>query len=176
MEEKTPEPDGAGFPPRRERPLALDGIFLIRRAHQVATARFQESCPDTMMTPTQYAVLAELSRCEAVGQNELGRRIHLDRATTSLVVRLLRRRGLISVATDDGDRRRTILALTNAGRAQLDRISPSVRLANDTLLSAFDPPQAQQLCQLLGLLTVGSRNGAHPITAPTTTTQPGHRG
>ncbi len=165
MEGKIPEldgADGAGCLPRPECPLALDAIFLIRRAHQVATARFQESCPDTMLTPTQYALLAALSRCEAVGQNELGRRIHLDRATTSIVVRLLRRRGLISAATDDDDRRRTLLRLTSAGRTLLERISPSVRLANDALLSAFSAPQTQQFFDLLDRLTVDDRRKAHP--------------
>ncbi len=155
MEGKMPPQDGAQCPPRRESPLALDAIFLIRRAHQVATARFQESCPDTMMTPTQYAVLAALGRCDAIGQNELGRRIHLDRATTSIVVRLLRRRGLISAATDQADRRRTLLRLTGAGRTLLERIQPSIQQANDALLSAFSPPQTRQFFDLLDRLTVG---------------------
>ena len=56
----------------RERRI-LDGLygtpeFLIRRAHQIATAVFAEACADLELTPSQYAALYALREHAPIGQ------------------------------------------------------------------------------------------------------------
>lgn len=146
---------------------ALDGLydspeFLIRRAHQVASAAFAQACADLDLTPTQYAALFALRHRAPIGQNELGRVIALDRATVSLVVRLLRERDLVHAADDPTDKRRTLLSLTRAGRLLLARAEKASWRASDELLAVLSPEQATTLMELLGLLTRGDRPGPSP--------------
>ncbi len=129
--------------------------FLIRRAHQIATSVFQEACADLDLTPTQYSLLFVLRHRSPVSQNELGRYACLDRATTSLVVRLLRERGLIAAADDERDKRKTLLSLTSAGRLLLGRAEQLSTKASRDLLSVFDEAQARTFVGLLDMLATG---------------------
>lgn len=138
----------------------MDGLhagpaFLIRRAHQIATAVFQRACDELDLTPTQYSLLYVLRHRSPVSQNELGRCACLDRATTSFVVRLLRERGLIAATVDERDKRKTLLSLTGDGRLLLARAEQLSTKASRELLSVFDEVQAQTFVGLLDILTAG---------------------
>ncbi|QPF72118.1 MarR family transcriptional regulator [Roseateles sp. DAIF2] len=134
--------------------------FLIRRAHQIAGAAFAEACAGLDLTPAQYGALVALRQGAPLGQNELGRLIALDRATISLVVRLLRERGLVEAMADAGDRRRTLLALTRAGRQLLARAEKRCARSGAALLSVFEPRQAATFLELLALLDAAHGGGA----------------
>ncbi|NCT83282.1 MAG: winged helix-turn-helix transcriptional regulator [Comamonadaceae bacterium] len=136
--------------------------FLIRRAHQAASAAFAEACADLDLTPAQYATLFALRHRAPIGQNELGRVIALDRATMSMVVRLLRERDLVSAADDPNDKRRSLLSLTRAGRLLLARAEKASGRASEELLAVLSPEQAATLMELLGLLTSVQRPGPSP--------------
>ncbi|MFT7775830.1 MarR family winged helix-turn-helix transcriptional regulator [Roseateles sp.] len=136
--------------------------FLIRRAHQVASAAFAEACADLDLTPAQYATLFALRHRAPISQNELGRVIALDRATMSLVVRLLRERDLVSAADDPTDKRRSLLTLTRPGRLLLARAEKASWRASEDLLAVLSPEQAATLMELLGLLTSVHRPGPSP--------------
>lgn len=135
----------------------LDGLygspeFLIRRAHQIATAVFTETCADLDLTPSQYSALFALRERSPIGQNELGRLIALDRSTTSVVVKILRDRGLVDSSTDASDRRKSFLALTNDGRLLLARAERRNSLSSQELLSVFNKVQASVFLELLDKL------------------------
>ncbi len=133
---------------------ALDGLynspeFLIRRAHQIATAVFTEICADLDLTPSQYSAMFALRERSMIGQNELGRLIALDRSTTSLVVKLLRERGLVTARADASDRRKSFLELSNEGRLLLARAEGRNSRSSQELLSVFEPKQASAFLELL---------------------------
>lgn len=123
--------------------------FLIRRAHQIATAVFTETCADLELTPSQYTAMFALRERARIGQNELGRIIALDRATTSLVVKTLRQRGLVTASSDSGDRRKTLLELSDDGRLLLARAEKLNSRSSQDLLSVFDREQARVFLELL---------------------------
>jgi DNA-binding MarR family transcriptional regulator len=136
---------------------ALGGLygspeFLIRRAHQIATAVFTETCADLDLTPSQYSALFALREQSPIGQNELGRLISLDRSTTSLVVKILRDRGLVAASTDASDRRKSFLELTNDGRLMLAKAERRNSQSSQELLSVFDKKQASAFLELLDKL------------------------
>jgi len=146
---------------------ALEGLygspeFLIRRAHQIASAVFAEACAGLDLTPAQYAALYALRQRSPLGQNELGRLIALDRATTSMVVRLLRERGLVAAADDAQDRRRSLLSLTTQGRLLLARAEKKCSRSSEELLSVFNQRQAATFLELLDLLASAHRPGPSP--------------
>ncbi len=123
--------------------------FLIRRAHQVASATFTQACADLGITTSQYAVLFALRQHADVGQNAIGRLVSLDRSTTSLVVRTLKDRKLVTVAFAARDRRKTFLELTDEGRMLLASAETRSARSVQALLSVFDPRQANDFLVML---------------------------
>lgn len=135
-------------------PPALDALYgsaeyLIRRAHQLATASFAQACADLDLTPSQYATLFALRQYGRVGQNEVGRLVALDRSTTSLVVRSLRERSLVTALSDASDRRKTFLEISNRGRLLLAQAEQRSARANEALLSMFSKKQAAEFLAML---------------------------
>jgi DNA-binding MarR family transcriptional regulator len=132
--------------------LYADPTYLSRRAHQIASAVFLDSCSKLDLTPSQYCVLFILRHRSPVGQNELGRYAHLDRGTTSVVVRILQARQLVVASLDDRDKRKRLLALTKQGRLLIGRADRLCTCAGREFLSVFDKDQARVFMDLLALL------------------------
>jgi len=122
---------------------------MIRRAHQIATAIFAEACEELELTPSQYSVLFALYQCGAVGQNELGRLVSLDRCTTSVVVGGLSERGLTTRREYPNDKRKVLLRLTSSGRHLLVRAERMSSRASEDLMSVFTNNQARVFIDLL---------------------------
>ena len=89
---------------------------LLRRAHQRASAIFQDHMTDDL-TPQQYAALIKVRDFGSVSQNRLGRAVAMDPATSQGVVQRLIAKRLIQRGDDPKDRRRSLLSLTAATRA-----------------------------------------------------------
>ncbi|WP_234801463.1 MarR family winged helix-turn-helix transcriptional regulator [Xaviernesmea oryzae] len=122
---------------------------LLRRAHQRATACFQEVMPGDDLTPTQHAALATLLKHGELSQNHLGRITQMDPSTISLVVKALMKRGLIARKRSDTDQRMTMITLTNAG---VHYILPLLDLSMEVarrLLSPLSPGEQATLLDLL---------------------------
>lgn len=125
--------------------------FLLRRAHQRATAIFQEHFVD--LTPTQWAVLSKLNEVGPLSQNLLGRMTAMDAATMQGVVRRLMERGLVTRSSDPNDRRRLTLCLTDAGRSTvLGQSAKGLAVSRETL-SPLNPRERETLLRLLARLT-----------------------
>lgn len=91
--------------------------YLIRRAHQRASAIFEQVMRDFEVTPVQYATLAKLHDLGPTSQNQLGRSIGADPATMFGIAARLAKRGLLSQSIDPNDARLVILELSENGRA-----------------------------------------------------------
>jgi len=122
---------------------------LLRRAHQRATACFQEVMPSDDLTPTQHAALATLLKHGELSQNYLGRMTQMDPSTISLVVKALMKRGFIARKRSDTDQRMTMITLTNAGvQFTLPLLDLSMEVAR-RLLSPLAPGEQATLLDLL---------------------------
>ncbi|MBI1204448.1 MAG: MarR family transcriptional regulator [Rhodopseudomonas sp.] len=89
--------------------------FLLRVAMQRHTSIFMSRMIEGL-TQTQFAALAKLHEVGPCSQNHLGRLIYLDAATIKGVVDRLGLRGFITAVSDQKDRRRREVALTERGR------------------------------------------------------------
>src|SRR5262249_17732294 len=79
--------------------------FLLRVAMQRHTAIFMSRIVKGL-TQTQFAAIAKLREVGPCSQNQLGRLIYLDAATTKGVVDRLEARGFVTARPDARDRRR----------------------------------------------------------------------
>lgn len=152
---RRPQPDDGDAPGNLQ---GLGGLysspeFLIRRAHQVASAAFASACADLDLTPSQYAALFALRQQASIGQNALGRLIALDRSTTSLVVKSLKERKLVTAKSDLSDKRKSFLELSNQGRLVLAQAEQRSARSGQALMSVFDQRQAQEFLRMLRTLS-----------------------
>ena len=108
--------------------------FLMRVAMQRHTAIFM-SRMIAGLTQMQFAALAKLQEVGPCSQNQLGRLIYLDAATTKGVVDRLAARRLITALPDPHDRRRRAIALTKPGRSvAAQAMQVARRITRETLV------------------------------------------
>ena len=122
--------------------------FLLRIAMQRHTSIFMSRIIKGL-TQTQFAALAKLREVGPCSQNQLGRLIYLDAATTKGVVDRLGVRGFVTARSDARDRRRRAIALTEAGRAVADA---AVKVARQITYQTLTPLSAAEQRAVIRLL------------------------
>ncbi len=133
--------------------LERHAAHLIRRAHQRATARFQDILGEDDLTPTQFAVLATLLRDGEVSQIQLGRSTAMDPSTVSTIVRRLLTDGLIERSASPADGRLTLIRLNARGqRYTLPRLARSMAVSR-TLLAPLTAAEQRTFMRLLRKVT-----------------------
>ena len=133
--------------------------FMIRRAHQIATAVFLDEGGPHGLTTTQFGLLSLLNHRPHLDQISAARLLGLDRSTTGMVLNSLERAGLLARVVASGDKRRRILSMTPAGRDRLAAMQAPAARAVERLLAPLDPAERPVLMRLLGKLT-GAMNEA----------------
>ena len=121
--------------------------YLLRLANQRHLEIFHQHIPD--LTPTQFSLLITLSTCKEASQNELGRQINIDAATTNGVVERLLKKQLICSSVDPSDKRRLRLSLTESGKRLVSQSIPVARQITVDTLDALTPRESHRLVQLL---------------------------
>ncbi len=127
--------------------------FLLRRAHQISAAVFEDECRELGLTPAQFGVLTVIRAHPGMGQSSLARALGFDKVTVLRVLRGLESRGFVTRAPTPDNKRNISVALTPDGRAMLARAQKPAERAYKRLLAPLDAGQQSQLVQLLQLLT-----------------------
>lgn len=97
----------------------------------------------------EWHILAVLGEGRPLSAAEVARRTVLDKGRVSRAVATLTRRGMIERVPDAFDARRTMLRLSQKGRAIYRRIIPFARGRERTLLDALTPVERRQLERVL---------------------------
>lgn len=165
-------------------PTSMDDLyarpgFIIRRAHQIVAALFDEAAADLGITTTQYSVLHTLRAMPGTDQISLCALTGIDRSTATMVLRLLEENGLITRTSDPADRRRNLLALTENGAALLLKAEPVTHVISDQMRTVLSEQELSMLKTLLGKF-VSAFNGrvrnpliARDAGAPRQSVRPG---
>ncbi len=125
--------------------------FLLRRALQRHLALFARAIPE--LTSMQFATLAKLAEAGALSQNALGRLTAMDAATIKGVVDRLGKRALVQTENDKTDRRRTIVSLTEEGRALFEALEERARAVTAETLAPLTESEQAMFLHLLRKLT-----------------------
>ncbi len=139
-------------------PLSLTRLytrpgFLLRRAHQISAAVFEDECREVGLTPAQFGVLTVLKSHPGLGQSSLARALGFDKVTVLRVLRGLETRGFLVRRPATDNKRNISVSLTRAGTAVLTRAQRPAEKAHKRLLAPLDKAQQAQLMGLLQLLT-----------------------
>jgi DNA-binding MarR family transcriptional regulator len=140
--------------------------FLLRRAHQISTAVFEDECRSVGLTPAQFGVLSVLRATPGLDQSTLARALGFDKVTVLRVLRGLETRGLIERAPAPASRRNLAVCLSAAGLDLLKQAQQPADRAYDRLMAPLSKAQQGQLLELLQLLTTGLENDARAAFVP----------
>lgn len=148
-------------PPRKKSPQGADAPayrlehqigYVLRRAHQRASAIFMARFAGHRLTPTQFAALAKIGDEDVVSQNHLGRLTAMDPATMKGVIDRLHARSLIVSKPDPNDRRRTLWRLTESGAQTLAQALPAGAQTTEETLAPLTEEERRIFLDLLSRL------------------------
>ena len=111
----------------------------------------------------EWRVIAVLAHAPGAAAAEVAERTAMDKVAVSRAVRRLQQTGRVSRRMAAGDRRRSMLELTAAGRRIYDRVTPALRRYEEALLTVLDTRERAALGTLLQRLE--SRAGQLPPPA-----------
>ena len=140
--------------------------FLLRRAHQISAAVFEEECREQGLTPAQFGVLTVLNAHPGLDQSSLARALGFDKVTMLRVLRVLESRELVARAISETNRRNLSITLTEAGLALLLQAQVAAERAYKRLMAPLNAEQQQQLVSLLTQLSAGLEDQARAPFVP----------
>ncbi len=144
--------ENPALPPDLSRLYARPG-FLLRRAHQISAAVFEDECRSVGLTPAQFGVLTVLHASPGMRQSSLARALGFDKVTVLRVLRGLESRGLVQRTPAAAGGRNLAVALSPEGAALLAQAQKPAEKAYKRLLAPLTAQQQADLVQLLQQLT-----------------------
>jgi DNA-binding MarR family transcriptional regulator len=142
------DPDGPSADYRLEEQVG----FLIRRAHQRATAIFNRQFAAAGLSSVQFAALVKVRDEGRSSQNQLGRLVYLDPVTIMGVINRLADRDLIQRMPDASDKRRTLLSITPVGLELLEDMQAAGHQVSADTLEPLDEQEKAEFLRLLSKL------------------------
>jgi MarR family transcriptional regulator, lower aerobic nicotinate degradation pathway regulator len=140
--------------------------FLLRRAHQISSAVFEDECRSVGLTPAQFGVLTVLHASPGLDQSSLARALGFDKVTVLRVLRGLETRGLVLRSRAPESRRNLAVVLSSAGEKLLQQAHTPAERAYQRLMAPLAPEQQAQLVSLLLQLTKGLAEEARAVLLP----------
>lgn len=140
--------------------------FLLRRAHQISAAVFEDECRSVGLTPAQFGVLTVLASSPGLDQSSLARALGFDKVTVLRVLRGLELRGLAQRSAAPKSKRNLAVVLSPAGTALLAEAQKPAERAYERLMAPLLPDQQAQLVLLLMELTEGLEDQARAVFVP----------
>lgn len=123
--------------------------FVLRRAHQRASAIFAAHFKSVNLSPMQFSALIKIRDEGRVSQNFLGRLISMDPTTIMGIVNRLVDRNLVRRFQDPTDKRRMLLTITSDGLKLLESCETMAFDVTDDTMSDLSAEEQSVLFDLL---------------------------
>jgi DNA-binding MarR family transcriptional regulator len=121
-------------------------------ASRVVTRHYHRALAPVGLSTSSYSILSRTSREGPLTVGALAARLAMDRTTLSREITPLVERGLLLAAPDEGDRRKRIVRLTDAGSALVKQARPLWATAQQELSAPFGEGRTEQLMSELHAL------------------------
>ncbi|MDQ0010651.1 DNA-binding MarR family transcriptional regulator [Luteibacter jiangsuensis] len=139
----------AHAPLELERFLPYRLSILSNTVSQSIAAEYQDRFELSM---TEWRVMAVLGRFAELSAREVAERTAMDKVAVSRAVARLVEAGRVDRSTHGGDKRRSVLKLSEAGWAIHDEVAPMARAHERDLLAKLDEGERVQLNRILDKL------------------------
>lgn len=134
--------------------------YLLKRAFIDLEELHREHLDPWGISGRELSVLLLLDGREPESQQQTAERLQVDRTTMVALLDGLEAKGLVVREADPADRRRNVVALTDAGRRTLASALRASDKAERRLLEALDESERTQLRSLLARLAADDRKRA----------------
>ena len=104
------------------------------------------------LSMTEWRVMAVLARFEGLSAREVAERTAMDKVAVSRALSRLVEAGRVNRETHDGDKRRSVLSLTETGWAMHDEVAPMARAREREVLARLDAEEQIWLGRILDKL------------------------
>ena len=101
---------------------------------------------------TEWRVMAVLARFDGLSAREVAERTAMDKVAVSRALARLVAAGRVDRGTHDGDKRRSVLSLTEAGWTMHDEVAPMARAREREVLAKLDAEEQRWLTRILDKL------------------------
>ena len=126
--------------------------YLIRRAHQAATAAFAAATSDLDLTPVQFSALIAIKDNPDIDATRVSEIISLDRTTIGHVLARLETKQLVVRRSGTLDKRTKTIRLTLTGESLIRKVSQRVEEISEIILKPLNPDERTTLLNLLAKL------------------------
>jgi len=123
--------------------------YLIRRAHQAATAAFAAATADLGLTAVQFSALLVIKDNPDIDATRVSEMISFDRTTIGHVLGRLERKKLITRRDGVLDKRTKLVRLTLKGESMIREVSRRADEIAETILKPFSVGERATLLKLL---------------------------
>ncbi len=106
---------------------------------------------------TEWRVMAVLARFEGLSAREVAERTAMDKVAVSRALSRLVEAGRVHRGTHGGDKRRSVLSLTDAGWTMHDEVAPMARAREREVLARLDAEERVWLTRILDKLLAEER-------------------
>ena len=145
-------------PPAEHAPLELEH-FLPYQLSIVSNTVSQAIADDYQrrfdLGVTEWRVMAVLARFDGLSAREVAERTAMDKVAVSRALARLVEAGRVDRSIHDGDKRRSVLSLSEAGWAIHDQVAPMARQRERELLAKLDGEEQAWLERILDKLMPG---------------------
>ena len=117
--------------------------FNIRKSTRLLTAHYDRVMNPTGLKATQFSLLMTMLLQDSASVSQLANILGMDRTTLSRNLRLLEKKGLITVTTGE-DRREQRIGLTDRGREVIDQAMPFWEEAQAEVVATFGEEWVQE--------------------------------
>ena len=128
---------------------ALDAYIKLSRAGSALDTRINRPLGEAGLTTSQFGVLEAIWHLGPLTHGEVGRKLLKSSGNVTVVIDNLVRRGLVERQRDPHDRRVSRVALTDDGRALLERVFPGHVARVVAAFAALDASELETLSALL---------------------------
>lgn len=126
--------------------------YLLKHAQQRLTELTGPALAPYGISGRELAVLLTLAGCEPASQQQAAQRLGVDRTTMVGLVDALEAKGLVARRPQEGDRRRNVVELTQAGRETVRRAGEAAAEAEREFLAPLAPAAAAEFVEALRTL------------------------
>jgi DNA-binding MarR family transcriptional regulator len=117
----------------------------VQRAARALARHFDEAFKPLGITHGQYSLLNSLNRPQPASMTSVATLLAMDRTTLTANLKVLERKGLVTIATNKEDKRSRLLSLTASGKALLKEAAPIWKKEHAAVERLLDKPTPDQL-------------------------------
>jgi DNA-binding MarR family transcriptional regulator len=136
--------------------VASESTVCVCASLQMASRRitrgYNRALAPAGLTVNQFSILARLRRTGPLPLSAAAERLGMDRTSLSRELRPLAAAGLMEITGDDHDRRKRVVAVTDAGVAAERNARPLWRQAQEAVAGSFGTARTEHLVGELNAL------------------------